>query len=569
MSDPDSTPGGAPPTPPPVTAGNSSAPWWPWALRAGVYLLAAAGLTLLTLLYSYHFGRLTIPPGYDDVVYMMDGLRRMRLMQDDGWLAVWRDAIDSSTHSPFSIYFAFASFLVFGPHDWAPYAANGLLVFGLLLAVDALCTGRPWWERILVNAFVLTVPMTMYGIHEFRPDIPNAWWMTLGLIIVLQKSLHEQTRRRQACAGLAIAAALLTKPSALPMTVLLSGLVLAIRLVKDRLDAGPAFAYRPAFRRIGALMAWAILPVVPFYAVHGTEELAYIYNALYGDAASLGDYTLSALQTIAFYLVGSGGRIILGKHLILWAVLLGLAAVYCLYRKRFKDLLAAWVYAMPVGAAYAIATVNHIKTQFLGMAFHALLLGAVLLLICWGLREMEAHGWPARRRALALAALLTLGLACAQFPPSVGSRDAAKIRARRATIERLVEMLREEDMKSTDRIFFTSVGSAHSEIVLLRDLQAGLPARRRVGVPLSEDLERFRAAMDEATWVVAGEPGNSEFNSSLLCSRVLDKTLAMIRARPDFKLTGSVLTFTGKYIYVYRRIQSADNTGPDSAAPNK
>ncbi|MCK6474947.1 MAG: hypothetical protein L6R28_24775 [Planctomycetes bacterium] len=531
-------------------------------------LAASAGLTALTLWYSYHYGRLAFPPGYDDVVYMMDGLRRMRLMQDDGWMAVWQDAIDSSTHSPFSIYFAFTSFLVFGPHDWAPYAANGLLVFGLLLGVDALCTGRPWWERLLVNAYVLTVPMTMYGIHEFRPDIPNAWWMTLGLIIVLQKPLHEQTRLRQACAGLAIAAALLTKPSASPMTVLLSGLVLAIRLVNDRLDAGSAFAYRPAFRRIGAFMAWAILPAVPFYAVHGTEELAYIYNALYGDAASLGDYTLSALRTIAFYLVGSGGRIILGTHLILWALLIGLAAIYCLHRKRFRDLLAAWVYALPVSAAYGIATVNHIKTQFLGMAFHALLLGTVLLLICWGLREMEAHGWPARRRALALAVLLTLGLACAKFPPSSGARDAANIRARRATIERLVESLREEDIKPSDQIFFTSVGNAHPEIVLLRDLQAELPVRTRIGTPLSVDLERYRLAMDEATWVVAGEPGAAEFNMNLLCSRVLDKTLAMVRARPDFKLTGSVRTYSGKYIYVYRRIRPA-NQNPDMTAPMK
>lgn len=539
----------------PSPTSNSTAGWRPWALRAGVYLLAATGLTGLTLWYSYYYGRLTSPPGYDDVVYMMDGIRRLRLMQHEGWLAVWQDAIASRLHSPYSIYFAFASFLLFGPHDWAPYAANGLLVFGLLLAVDALCTGRPWWERLLVNAYVLTVPVTMYAIHEFRPDIPNAWWMTLGLVIVLQKPLHEQTPRRLACAGLTIAAALLTKPSASPMTILLSGLVLAIRLVQDRLNAGPAFAYRPAFRRLGALMAWAILPAMPFYAVHGKEELEYIYNALYGDAASLGDYTLSAQQTLNFYLLGGGGRTILGKHLLLWGALIALATGYCLYRKRYRNLLAGLVYAFPVCAAYAIATVNHIKTQFLGMAFHAMLLSSVLMLICWYLREIEAIGWPIRRRVLALATLLTLGLACAHFPPTWGHRDSAKLKARRATVERLVELLREENMKPSDKIFFTSVGDVHPEIILLRDLQSDLPDRIRIGAPLSENLERFRSAMDEATWVVAGEPGNSEFNLNLLCSRVMGDTLAMIQARADFKRAGLVHTFSGKCIYVYRRIR--------------
>lgn len=552
-----------------MPSSTHAAAWRNWALRAAVYLLAAAGLTALTLWYSYYFGRLTSPAGYDDVVYMMEGMRRVRLMEHDGWLALIGDDLVARTHSPFTIFQAFASFIVWGPNDWAPYATNGLLVFGLLLGVDALLPGRSWWERLLVNAYVLTVPMTMYAIHEFRPDIPNAWWMGLGIVLILSKPLVEQPRARLAGAGLAIAAALLTKPSVTPLTGLLFALALAIAAFRARRAAGPGFDWMAARRAVGVVVAAAVIPVTPFLLVHGDAEANYIYRGLFGEAKVIGLIPMPLLSNLNFYLLGAAGRIVTGKHLVLWAVLLGLAAVYAWRRKMAGALRQATWYAVPTAAAYALVTANHIKSQFLGLAFHALLFFGVLQVLRWGLAEMEARGWPAWRRAAFLAVLFGAGLACARFPPSWGQRDSEVLMARRALSDRLAELLRDDQAHPEDRILFTAVGNVSPDLVCYTDLRDGRPLRRRVGTPPMGGLEDFKRAMNAATWVVASEPDNGEVAAQHPFSKVQAETLAMIRTRADFELVGSAPTHTGKNFYVYRRIRPANMKQSDGPSPQK
>src|SRR5262245_22419710 len=100
-----------------------------------------------------------VGPLYDDVVYLNEGLRYAQLARSQGGLALVRDVRQNPPPSPFSAGVAFASFLLFGSVQWAPYALMGLVVLAVILAGDRLLLGLPWHARVAGAMFVLTLPI--------------------------------------------------------------------------------------------------------------------------------------------------------------------------------------------------------------------------------------------------------------------------------------------------------------------------------------------------------------------------------------------------------------------------
>src|ERR1700677_2319857 len=98
-------------------------------------LPTAIGLTLLLLLKtavllsnSYVYGRLAMPPLYDDVSYFVDAMERVDVFRAAGLRGVIAGIISSPPHSPYSTLAALAGFLVSGGARPAPYVMNALAV---------------------------------------------------------------------------------------------------------------------------------------------------------------------------------------------------------------------------------------------------------------------------------------------------------------------------------------------------------------------------------------------------------------------------------------------------------
>ena len=104
-----------------------------WAVRRLVICsVFACFITIWMVACSISSGRLSIYPRFDDVAYLDDGLRRLSILHEHGCSALAADYRLWPPHAPVSTALAFGAFEICGPHDWAPYAANGLLVFGYL-----------------------------------------------------------------------------------------------------------------------------------------------------------------------------------------------------------------------------------------------------------------------------------------------------------------------------------------------------------------------------------------------------------------------------------------------------
>src|SRR6202035_4253374 len=110
--------------------------------------------TAVVVHWSFRFGRLSMDPVYDDVVYLLDARHRLADFHQQGIAELLRSLWDKSPHSPWSTAAAFAGFLIFGVNAWAPYAMNGLLVVGFLLAADHLFAESRLLPRALISLVI-------------------------------------------------------------------------------------------------------------------------------------------------------------------------------------------------------------------------------------------------------------------------------------------------------------------------------------------------------------------------------------------------------------------------------
>src|SRR3954462_14352714 len=86
------------------------------ALATRVLLLAipAAAFTLLVVQYSLRRGKLLVPPTFDDVSYLKDGLSRLDAFYRGGFLGLLVQFPKQPAHSPLAAFLAVSGFALFG-----------------------------------------------------------------------------------------------------------------------------------------------------------------------------------------------------------------------------------------------------------------------------------------------------------------------------------------------------------------------------------------------------------------------------------------------------------------------
>jgi 4-amino-4-deoxy-L-arabinose transferase-like glycosyltransferase len=150
----------------------------PQLRRRSVAVLVAVWLVL-------HLGCLFTPGLLDDVDSIYIEVAREMLQRHD-YVTPYVDGIRFFDKPPLMYWMAAAGMKVFGPFDWAARLPLSLAVLGLFLAVYALGR-RLFGER---GGFYAALAMaTSLGPYLFTrfyiPDILNALWMTLGVLLFL------------------------------------------------------------------------------------------------------------------------------------------------------------------------------------------------------------------------------------------------------------------------------------------------------------------------------------------------------------------------------------------------
>jgi hypothetical protein len=511
----------------------------------------SAAFTLLVLNYSLTRGKLIVPAKYDDVTYLRDGLAKLDSFYRGGLNGLLGSAIDHPPHSPFSTIVAFTGYAFFGVHDWSPYAANAVIIFGLLAFVDFLTRGLPPWQKLLCFLFTLTVPIAAQSVYEFRSDMAVGLLTAVFIVLIIQRPFVRAPARYPVVAGVLLGITLLCKTSVFPITLGLAGSAMLAATVRDRILLGRAAS-------IGAMAkAWAfvllpgLLIPLPFY-FHNRHEIFYYVtvNAL-GSNSHIWHLHADLKTHLLYYATGAGAAPMLGRHFGIMAIVLIAGGALALSSGQKTRIARAACYAFVFLVAYVGPTLNPIKDPFLGVTFDFLMIFVTLLVF----RDLLAAGgssFEGRAAQLALVLLFVAGAWYAKWPMYWGERTRADVVMRNRYMNDLYQGVRSNapDGKAKVLVGVSGVFVNADALGYMAD-KDGLTHLDFRSEFTNGDLDGFRRQLDGSRFVITGDVGNPEDDPNTPYSEILDRTLAMVRSRPDFSLIAVCPTDAGKNYYLF------------------
>ena len=399
--------------------------------RTLVALLICGGLAVLLisamLSLSARAGRMAMPITYDDVAYALTGFAIYQSLLDGHKLAPLLQLLHE--HAPLQSALAVLAQFVFGFHEWAFYAVNGMLVLALVAVVLWIVRPLRLLPQIAIALVVLVTPVTANLVTEFRPDL---WWGFLcGLTayLIFDPRFLRGPLSYQVGTAIVSALALLGKPSGSPATIIFFGYAATasfLLLLREEKQAGRST--EGYWKRFGLFLAAVALLIAPYYL----QNIQALYDYLHTGFVEQADiYAMHGIWNhLAFFSVGPAYRY--GLYLTLWLGLIVflINVVRLLRRSNFPALLRYLAYAAAVFAAYSAPTLSPIKSYYLGGIFYGTFLiftahGLVLIFLALQSSSLAAA------RAGAVALLVTSAGIFQPTPlvPSFDPQDAPDLRA--------------------------------------------------------------------------------------------------------------------------------------------
>src|ERR1700687_5586599 len=528
---------------------------------AALILLLTAIITYAGIQASLEFGRLSIPPTYDDVAYITAAAR---------WLTAWssRSLVVSllallGDHAPFSTLTAVAGFLLTPDSYVGHYAINAIVVAGFMSGVAALV----WRSNLADIAICLTgiacFPLMVQAINEARPDLP--WGFASGLAIgaIVYAPIQRRSLPAVAMLGLACGLAALIKPSALPVSLACFGGVFLISSLGDRFDSGSLPTPRDAALRVLIFGLGVVIALVPYLSVSFIQIAEYIWRTLVENRA-LWALDAGLYDHAVFYSFGPVGHLALHEGLPvglgLFAARLALGAYL-----RSKDLVRALVLLSAGVVTYAIPSISVVKSYFLGAMFYGALIvstalnfSAIVVLIreAIGDRSLD-RGWAFTAFRVIVIAVLAGVFARAMFLKDAelattfdqGTRQ--DVRASSETVWPILRGLALEAGNAPGRQLVVSFSSPFPVNPILIELYA-----QRSQIPLSVREEFFHARLDDAlrsltTADVVVVPSSLPHN--LPTPRMGDDIIRALDARSDLCALQTVSLPDNRVLRIYRK----------------
>jgi hypothetical protein len=533
-----------------ICAGKSGA-----GARFALWLALSAAFTALVVQYSLRYGYLITTPGYDDVVYLIDAMDRLEVFHKGGVAALLKDLFDHPPHSPFSSLLAVASFAIAGVQDWAPYGGNIVIILVLLVFLDHWLGELAWGWKVLTALFALSVPISGYAIYEFRPDIAWGLMTAIGVALLLERPLVSMSIRARRFAGLCFGLALLIKTSTFPVTIVMFGWSLVLAVIGDRWVSDTHEPLTAQLKRCWTCIWPAVVLSLPLYAIDGKNIIGYIYTALvtYQEVNALrGDFWVQ----VSFYIVGWGGRVMLNKHLYIFAAVLAANAIALTFLRDRQRRVHFVLLGLAVLVAYLIPTTSVVKTQFGGVIFDWMLLfWAVLVLREFLAASAERSGarWVQLGGKTSALLAIAAGLWLWKFPNAYGDHASQTTRLWNEQQSGVLEAIVSRSTGAPRNTFVTFIAHTNPGVLLYRAKKAGHPEFVFSSTAYAKDLDTYLEQLDRADFVLLAEPGMSDLDSRLPSTPLAGPILEAVRARPEFVQIAALPAIGGKQILLFEK----------------
>jgi hypothetical protein len=323
--------------------------------------------TDVEVIASLHQGILSAPPTYDDIVYFVDGAKRLQVLYDNGIWASAQTFIADPPHAPLSTLVSMAAFALFGIHAWAVPVFNGIWIFIILLGLRLCLKDQPLAVYCACAAALLAWPLTAFLLMLGQPDVVCGFLTAIGCLYILSSTWIGSSRRRILIAAMLAASSLLAKPSVSPLTAFLFGSAALLASAADyAARPNKQFSYRDFIGTNFLSASATIVLALPYYAFGWRSVVNYILYDLFSENRSLWFLKLTPVQHAAYYLSGVGGETMMGPWLVITILLLVTAAILqwkwiANHRARVAAI-AAWAFV-----AYLAVAIPAMKSVFLGV----------------------------------------------------------------------------------------------------------------------------------------------------------------------------------------------------------
>jgi hypothetical protein len=523
------------------------------ARRQWLWVFLGAAFTAMVIQYSFVHGRLAAPPTFDDVSYFGDALERLRDLYRMGLPAVASGLVHNPPHSLFSTALAMLAYLLLGPSEWAPYAANIVIILGLAGVVSAVAKGLPQWQKLMLFVFVLTIPISSRAVFEFRPDIASALCAAVGATLLIERPIVGRTWNQLAGPAALFGLAMLFKTPTFPLTLAMLVAAFASAATADAVLSRQRSS-KPTLKTGLILLAITLAVASPAYVTHLREILDYIYAPTFGRKKEIWRTAGGALWQLRFYLDGPGGEAMLSRHLHLLLAIVLVGGATILVRRSAELLVRLAGMLIVTVVAFLIPTLLTVKQPFFGTSFDWMLIFSAVYLLAWLCRQTNRIAGGAF-----LGIVLAVALVIAQFLPPMYEAASPIAAGRRRLIDDISAALRAQDINPRTRIYITTTGFVNADVLNFMALQRMLPPWNFQQRPAIGDLAVHSQEIRKAQYVIASEQGNSEaMDGFLAAGNIQDQTLALVRNDPEFDEIGEFPTLNGKKYFLFRRERYSD-----------
>ncbi len=441
-------------------------------------------------------------PIYDDVAYLIDGLKRLRAFEIQGFVGLAKSFVRDAPHAPYSSLLATLGLEITPKNRFGAYALSTIWVVIFLALLQRLFCELPRLKQMGLMIATLAVPMLAVVVGSFRPD--TYWGLVTGAVAVLvaTRDLGTVTRGGAILMGLLVGGAALTKPTGLPA----GGVVMAVGYlgaIVATLIGRTATPKQIATRTLYVLLGAAIV-VIPYLAVGGRALLTYILTVMATESAvwrtegSLGVQLAYYLRPDLFY--GTVGWILPAAPVLVlsWLAIAGSS------RDRALIVRTLGVCAS-VLVAYTIPAISPVKSGFIGSLFY----GTSIVGTLWCLGQIL------KARQIPAIAVLVMGSAVfigfwrpgVSFVAMEGESYAAMDKANRAVTQPILETLEAGAAQGRQlSVYMSSPGPVFSGTLEYEALLRGIPSTF-AGDYTTPDWPSILAKAQTADIVIATDAG--------------------------------------------------------------
>jgi len=212
------------------------------------------------------YGRLAIPPPYDDVTYFVDAMERVRIFFDRGLYGFIQSLISNPPHAPYSTIAAAVAFLLGGPNVAGPYIMNAV-VAAVLSAMLFRSFRLPASTTCCICVVLVTTGWFDNLVTTFHPDLISGFGAAIVTAALIWQSEIMQRRTHTVLIGAAGGLILLIKPVAFGMLLILWALAFLF-------GAASAYLEEKSVKRVGMRLLFGVLPALLIAAPYFVHELA-------------------------------------------------------------------------------------------------------------------------------------------------------------------------------------------------------------------------------------------------------------------------------------------------------